>query len=156
MRRCLLLALLFAACTDNMKVPRGIIAQPKMQKILWDMVQADRYVATYLQIRKDTLGRNRRDAVAVYDKVFAYNGVSRDEFLKSYSFYLGRPDMLKVMFDSVAAQAQRQKAESFRHPLHDSLSRHRLDSLRFPADTMRHRGDSVRRRFFGRPLPPRT
>jgi len=125
-----LLAILLFGCIDKMKIPPDIIMRPKMEKILWEMTQADRFVSSYIQTRKDTLGRNKKEAVDVYDKVFNFNGITRQEFLTSYKFYLGRPDILKIMFDSISVRAERKKAEVYMHP------KAKIDSLRIKNDSI--------------------
>nr|MBA4166463.1 DUF4296 domain-containing protein [Chitinophagaceae bacterium] len=89
-----------------------------------------------IQLRKDTLGRNKKETVDVYDKVFSYNGVSRAEFLNSYEFYMGRPDLLKVMFDSISSRAERKRAEVYEHP---------KPSYNPKTDSLRHKADSIRK-----------
>ena len=119
----IVLLLFFAGCTDNTKVPKDIIARPGMEKILWEMVQADRYAAIYIQTRKDTLDRNKKETTELFDKVFSYNKISRQEFMKSYRFYLGRPDLLKGMFDSIGVQAERNKADRIKAMYSDTLKK---------------------------------
>jgi hypothetical protein len=71
-----LFLVVLSGCADNTKVPSGIIQRPKMEKILWEMMQADRFATSYIQGRKDTLGRNKKETVELYDKVFSYNGMT--------------------------------------------------------------------------------
>lgn len=134
--------ILLTGCIDNTKVPSGIIQRPKMQKILWEMVEADRFATSFIQPRKDSLNRNKKETIELYDKVFSYNGITRDEFLKSYKFYLGRPDLLKMMFDSISAQAERKRSEIYNHP--KPADRRKEDSLQHRVDSIRnHRSDSL-------------
>lgn len=137
------LIIFLAACTDNKKIPSDVIAQPQMEKILWDMIQSDQYVSTYIMTKEDSLPDKNEKAIIFYQKVFDLHGISKEEFSKSYQFYLGRPDLLKVMFDSISARAERSRPEIYRmmnrrNPMElkrDSLLR--IDSLR--------RADSIRR-----------
>ena len=56
-----LIILIVSGCTDNKKVPPGVIEQPRMEKILWDMMQADRYVAAFIvPDRKDDSALKKR------------------------------------------------------------------------------------------------
>jgi hypothetical protein len=129
-----LIILAFAGCTDHTKIPSGIIQKNKMEKIMWDMLQADRFATTFIITGKDTSADRRKDAAIFYERVFKINGITRDQFIRSYKFYLGRPDLTKVMFDSIAARAETRRAEvhtSKRNPLlqkRDSLRR--ADSTR--------------------------
>ncbi len=131
-----IILLIFAACTDHTKIPEGIIAQPKMEKVLWDMVQADRYVSSFIMTHAADSPSVRKEKAAIfYEKVFALNKITRDQFLTSYKFYLGRPDITKLMFDSIAVRADRERDQMFRRsPKPTMISRRdsllRLDSIR--------------------------
>jgi hypothetical protein len=137
-----IIIVLVASCTDHMKVPKGIIGKDKMEKILWDMLQADRYVNTFIMQGKDTTGEKKKQAAIFYDRVFKIYGISRDEFIKSYKFYLGRPDITKVMFDSISARAERRRAEAHMFKSKNPFLQKRDSLLR--ADSIR-RQDSLDR-----------
>ena len=131
-----LIILTIAGCTDHTKIPDGVIEQPRMEKILWDMMQADRYVSSFIMTQPaDSPDVKKEKAAVLYEKVFRLNNISRDEFLNSYKFYLGRPDITRKMFDSIAARADRQRVEMYRSsPKSILLSRRdsllRADSIR--------------------------
>ena len=118
-----ILAIFLFGCTDNTRIPSNIIQRSRMEKILWEMVQADRFATSFIQSRKDTLGRNKKETIELYDKVFSHNGISRKEFINSYTFYLGRPDLLKVMFDSISVQGERKRSEIYLHTKTDTLKK---------------------------------
>lgn len=122
-------------CANNDKIPSGLIQKDKMEKILWDMVQADRFVNTFITNKRDSLTDKKVESAKVYERVFQLHGISREEFIKSYKFYLGRPDITKVMFDSITTRAEAKRAELHspmkKNPLinkRDSLLR--LDSIK--------------------------
>ena len=154
MRTCLAVffVLIFAACTDNTKVPRGIIQKDKMQKILWDMVQADRFAMDFLPKQGDS-AYNETNVLKVYQKVFNIHGITRDDFLKSYTFYLNHPDITKVLYDSISVQAERRREEVYKSKAKsDSLNNHlKKDSLRRsfsnPDSTRKHKLDSLKNRL---------
>lgn len=104
------------------------------------MLQADRFVNTYILVRADTSMEKKKEAAVVYERVFNMHNITREEFTRSYEFYLGRPDISKIIFDSISSRADRRKAEAHmprRSPLlqkRDSLRR--LDSIR-QADSIR-------------------
>jgi hypothetical protein len=103
---------LFPACTNQYKVPSGIIPKEKMEKILWDMIVADRYVTSFLS--KDTTLNLQEQALSMYEQVFTLNKITKDEFAKSMKFYLERPDISKVMLDSLSAKANRLREEMYK------------------------------------------
>jgi hypothetical protein len=107
--------LLIISCTDRDKVPSGIIPRDKMEKVLWDMIQADQYAALYLV--KDSAHINvKMETLKLYEQVFQLNKVSRDEFKESYLYYLDRPDLTRPMFDSLLAEGNRLRADSYKNP----------------------------------------
>lgn len=144
-----IIILIFAACTDRTKIPEGIIAQSKMEKILWDMVQADRYVSSFIMTQPtDSPSVKKEKAALFYEKVFALNKISKDEFVKSYKFYLGRPDMTKVMFDSIAFRADRERDQMFRRSPKPTMISRRDSLLR--ADSIR-KADSLEKIDLAKP-----
>ncbi|MBL7699756.1 MAG: DUF4296 domain-containing protein [Chitinophagaceae bacterium] len=144
-----LIVLMFAACTNRTKVPEGIIEQKRMEKIMWDMLQADRYVSSFiLNQPNDSPDVKNEKAALFYEKVFSLNKISKEEFLKSYKFYLGRPDITKTMFDSISARADRQRDQMYRQSPRSVLQSKRDSLLR--ADSLR-RADSIEKIDLAKP-----
>lgn len=105
--------LLLAGCGNKAKIPDDVIPRKEMESVLWDMILADRYAAQY--IMKDSAKLDtKKETFKVYDQVFQVHKITRDQFIKSYKFYLGRPDISKVMFDSLASRGNRNREESFK------------------------------------------
>lgn len=103
-----LMAALLGACTNNTRIPPDIIPSHKMETVLWQLMQSDEYVNK--RFIKDSLTKSRSEKMKIYQQVFDLNGISMDEFKKSYSFYMSHPDITKVIFDSIAAKAGRQRS----------------------------------------------
>lgn len=104
------------------------------------MLQADRFVNEFLPKRGDTTYDDTA-VFKVYQNVFKVHHITREEFIKSYKFYLGRPDITRVMFDSISTQAQRRRAEVYE-------SKRRSDSLR----QKKRKIDSLRKESLRKPL----
>ena len=101
------------ACSKNDKIPPDVLGMEKMEKVLWDMIQADRFASQYLA--KDSARKNiRKETIVLYEHVFQLNKITKDEFVKSYKYYLSRPDITKVIFDSLATRAIRRKEEVYK------------------------------------------
>src|SRR6185295_4458215 len=112
-----LLALLFSvyACSDKQYIPADVIPKEKMEKVMWDMIVADRYSALFLA--KDSAKINvKTETLKLYEQVFQINKISKEEFLKSFNFYLSRPDIGKVIFDSLAVRTARQRPGMYTTP----------------------------------------
>jgi len=99
------------SCTDKDKVPSGVLSKNEMQRVIWDMMQAERYTATFL---KDSTKNTKAETFKLYAQVFAIHGITKDQFVKSYKFYMSRPDIARVMFDSLASKANRQREEIYK------------------------------------------
>lgn len=114
MRKIFCIALFFAcSCSNADKVPSGIIPKAKMEKIMWDMLLADRYSTQYLQ--KDTAKIDfKAETFKLYSAVFALHQVSAAEFRKSFTYYLSRPDITRNMFDSLSVRGSRDRDTLFR------------------------------------------
>ena len=102
------------SCTDKDKIPKGIMGKEKMQKVLMDMIQAERYRDGF--IAPDSSKDLKKETFALYAQVFELNKISKDEFIKSYKFYMSRPDIARGIFDSLQSQANKNR-ENFNKPL---------------------------------------
>ena len=110
---CFSLCFSILACSDPDRLPSGIIDKDKMEKIIWDMVQADQYSSNYL--KKDSVRiAVKPETRKLYDEVFLLHHISREEFQKSWTFYLNHPELTKTMFDSLSAKANRRRLEVYR------------------------------------------
>ncbi|HVM88209.1 MAG TPA: DUF4296 domain-containing protein [Puia sp.] len=100
-----------SACVHKDSLPKGIISKNEMQKILWDMIQADQFSKQFLS--KDSTKNINLETMKLYDEVFQVYHISKDDFKKSYQFYISRPDIFKVVLDSISAQASRRMKEVY-------------------------------------------
>lgn len=108
-----IMVLLVTACTNTTKLPEGVIPQNKMEGVLWDILQAERFSSLFLF--KDSANVDvTLEKFNLYESVFQIHKVSKDDFIKSYKYYLSRPDLAKVMFDSMTVKAERKKNESYK------------------------------------------
>jgi hypothetical protein len=82
-----------------------------MQQVLWDMIQAERFRETFI---RDSALDLKAETFKLYAQVFDVHNVTKDEFVKSYKFYMSRPDISRDMFDSLATQANRQREELYK------------------------------------------
>jgi Domain of unknown function (DUF4296) len=118
MMRLLMLAgcvlLLSVSCTDKTRVPSDVYPREKMEAMMWDMLMADRFSAQFLL--KDSAKKDvKAETFKLYEQVFQIHKTNSDEFLKSYKYYLTRPDLTKVMFDSLTARAGRNRDQLYKN-----------------------------------------
>jgi hypothetical protein len=114
---CLAVVLLAGAgCADKERVPSGILPLSKMQTVMWDMIEADQYAT--LSLVKDSAHINTKtETLKLYEEVFRLHDVSREEFRKSYQYYLDHPELNQRLFDSLMSQGTRLRTESYSRPI---------------------------------------
>ena len=100
------------SCTHKDSIPSGIISKDEMKKVLWDMIEADQFSKQF--ILKDSAKKNVNvETMKLYEQVFQVHHITKDEFQKSYQFYISRPDILKVLLDSLSVQGSRRMPEVY-------------------------------------------
>lgn len=104
---------MFFGCTNTTKIPKGVLPKSTMEVVLWDIIQAERFSAIH-QLKDSSKRDIQLEKFKLYDQVFAIHKVEKDDFIKSYRFYLGRPDMAKIIIDSMSAKAERQREASYK------------------------------------------
>src|SRR5258705_1773252 len=95
----ILLSTVVFGCVRNDKIPKEIISQNEMRKIMWDLMRADAYVSDF--IMKDSTRDRKAESAILYEKIFDIHSTTPETFKKSIAFYESRPDLLKVIIDSL-------------------------------------------------------
>jgi hypothetical protein len=126
------------SCTDKDKIPAGVLPKDKMQKVLWDVIQAERFREAFI---RDSSKDLKAETFKLYAQVFEIHKVTKDEFVKSYKFYMSRPDIARDMFDSLATQANRRREEMYKPKSLDTANVH-MDSSKVKSDSTRAKPDS--------------
>ena len=121
MRGFLLFIILFfvTGCSDKSKSAVDIIPQEKMARIIWDMIQVDELASANLA--KDSTKDIKKERMKLYLKVFQLHKVSKEEFSTSFKYYSGKPDVMKVLFDTLGARGEREHKNVYISP--DSLAK---------------------------------
>ena len=89
------------SCSEKNKIPDGILSPVKMQAVLTDILVAD--VLNNERILKDSALKLPAENASYFLKVFQLHNTTKNEFNRSYHFYLKRSDLLKVITDSIAS-----------------------------------------------------
>jgi hypothetical protein len=97
---------LVISCSNKNKVPSEIIQPKQMQKILWDILRAEALSSEYA--RRDSTINEVAELKILTGKVFQIHKITSLTFDESYKWYTGHQDVLKVLFDSLNSQAQRE------------------------------------------------
>jgi hypothetical protein len=104
-----ILTIFFSACVRNDKIPKGIISQNEMRKLMWDLMRADAYIADF--VMKDSTRNQKAESAKLYEQVFTIHATTEEVFKKSLAFYQSRPDLLKVITDSL--RSDEKKAQEY-------------------------------------------
>jgi hypothetical protein len=106
--RAVLFLIVFTAASCNDKSSKGaILPKEKLQAVLWDMLQADAFTNNF--IKKDSSKNELYEVAALQKKIFELHKITRQDFTASYDHYSKQPEVMKVMFDSMSAKAERDR-----------------------------------------------
>jgi hypothetical protein len=107
--RVVALLLMFAilSCGSSDKVPKDVLEPRKMERVMTDILMAESFSESYLLL--DTTKKRDEWFTGELNKVLAINHISQDQFRKSMDFYKSRPDIFKVIVDSINAKGQRNR-----------------------------------------------
>jgi hypothetical protein len=94
-------------CSCNGGVPSGILKPKEMEEVLLDMAIVDSYAENINTLNSTDKKTNWLSVEA--DKVLAIRKIEKEAFLNSYQFYKSRPDLLKVIVDTMHNKLQRNK-----------------------------------------------
>ena len=86
------------ACSGRKKVPADILDQPKMTSVISDILIAD--AVAFEKNSHDSTINIKSLSPVYYRQIFLLHKISKDDFFKSYNYYLNHPDLLKVILDS--------------------------------------------------------
>jgi hypothetical protein len=101
-----LIFLLLCGCKQEFPdVPKDIIPVEKMKTILIEMHIADSVAETKAQ----TGGDEKVLTKSYTAQIFKNNGISREEYLKSFSWYESHPKLLNKMYDDILAELSKRE-----------------------------------------------
>ena len=112
-RICCLLLIVVCLCSCWQTKPghNGILSVDSMKAVMWDMVQVDEFASVY--VKKDTTRNLQKETNILYQKVFALHKTDSSHFFKSFNYYKQHPEQYKVLVDSLAALATRERDNRF-------------------------------------------
>ena len=119
---CLIFSVIIISCNSENKPPSDIIQPKEMQSILWDVMRAQT-LANQIAI-KDSSVNAAVETKSLSQKIFQIHKTDSSHFNKSYNWYVKHPDALKLIFDSLYAQKERENTLRFKekngpHPLEE-------------------------------------
>ena len=78
-----------------------------MQVVMWDIIEADVFTDRF--IKKDSSKNAAAENMQLKNKIFALHKITREEYNKSYDYYITHSDLMKVILDSMSDKAERDK-----------------------------------------------
>lgn len=105
-------ALFCLSCSNKEKLPPGVFPMNKMKMIVWDLEVAEQSANEQFLMKPDSL---RMEATSLYLQVFQKYKTDKASFYNSMKYYQMHPDVLKVLFDSVAAYGTRKRTELYKN-----------------------------------------
>ena len=95
----IILIILTFGCIQDKKIPKDVLSQNEMRKVMWDLMRADAYVTDF--VMKDSTRNQKEESAKLYEKIFDIHATNREIFKKSLAFYQSRPDLFKAISDSL-------------------------------------------------------
>jgi len=119
----ILAILVFTGCSQKNKIPNGILSQQEMHAIMWDMMRADQYFSLF-NFSSDSINRTK-ETTTMYEQIFRLHSTNQSVFKKSISFYQSRPDLFKVISDSLRSTEKKvyEEQNKPRIPVVDTANR---------------------------------
>jgi len=107
--RLLIISFLFliTGCKSKNAIPRDVLPQKKMQAVLFDMMRADQFLSDYV-LSKDSSLKKDAESIKLYQQVLAVNAVTKEKFVRSFTFYKAHPVLLKAIMDSIVSAPEPQ------------------------------------------------
>lgn len=95
-----------ASCVE--KTDSGtVLGKEKMQAVFWDVLQAEAFTQNF--VKKDSTKDEKIENASLQRKIFELHKISREDFTASYEYYNARPELMKIMLDSMSAKAERER-----------------------------------------------
>jgi hypothetical protein len=107
---------LFAGSGCRNVSPSGneILSKDTMRVLLGEMFQADAYNDG--RVAKDTNFKHDTALATLYTDIFRSHGVTWARFMDSYEYYMGEPEVLRAMIDTLAGRTNREMTHGPQQP----------------------------------------
>ncbi len=102
------LCVILISCRKKNSIPRGIIPPAKMELIFWDMLRAD--ILAEEIIKTDSTKKLKSESHRLNEQLYQIHHISESDFKRSIAFYEERPQLLRIIFDSLDAKQTRKNS----------------------------------------------
>jgi Domain of unknown function (DUF4296) len=90
----------FLSCSNDRKVPAGILSKQKMEAMMWDMIRSGEFLSSYVFSRDTSIDKEIK-SLEWFKEIYKIHHVSEAEFKKSYDYYRAHPVLMKELMDSL-------------------------------------------------------
>lgn len=105
-----LMLLAIIACQQKAR-NQFVYDKEKMLRVTWDLIKANDFVGQF--VFKDTTKQLKIESIAMFQKVFALNKTTREEYLFNYKYYVARPAIFHEIMDSMSVRANRDRGKAY-------------------------------------------
>ena len=107
--------LIMISCSEKQEViPKDVLPPQQMEAVFWDYLQADAYGAL---LQFDTVKEDTVLNLQMQEVIFKHHKTSKEQFYRSYKYYIGRPKLMEVIIDSMLAEQGRKTKEKAKFDL---------------------------------------
>lgn len=89
----------------NRRSQDDILLPGQMQDLLWEQMQINAYTVEYLS--KDSSLNPEKENLILQEKIFQKYHTTKDQFYRSYNYYLEHSVQMREMLDSIGAKQAR-------------------------------------------------
>ena len=104
----LIFSILLFSCYNANKAPSGIIKSKEMKSVLWDVMRVQS-LAREIALKDSTVDLAIKTK-SLTQKVFEIHKIDSAQFIESYNWYMKHPTDLKLIFDSMYVQKERENS----------------------------------------------
>lgn len=91
-----------SSCSSKKNIPSDVIEFNKMKQVLWDDTKAQVYAKEILS--KDSLVNDTIWYNDMRSKIFEHYHINKEQYEKSYRYYVQHPDLFIQLTDSIIKQ----------------------------------------------------
>jgi hypothetical protein len=105
------------SCSPKNTLPDDVIEPGKMQDVFWDYIRADIYTTDF--IKRDTSKNALLENIKLQKAIFRQHNITKEQFYKSYTYYVSKPELMKAIIDSMVAHHSRDQLKQPRKVIMD-------------------------------------
>jgi hypothetical protein len=111
--------LIFFSCKED--EPKNLLPPKKMVEVLTDIMTIEVYSKNYIE--KDSTKKVVLENAKMQMQVFALHKVSKDDFYKSYNYYMTNSTKTQSIFDSIISNINNDKVRQYVRPIIDTANK---------------------------------